>query len=207
MFLQTGDARPIADLEVPKDIANALTNLSDSLLTNRTLEAQTAAFTFNGLDFTAPAPPFQMLVDQLKQSYQQMAVYDPSTPRHQSQSLKAQYLQIKWYVEKQHYLQAITLMREWLISWRCLKDKTEWLNTRSRENAEETLSASSSSVFTVLEPAQVTASKLWGKCVTIRNDLAHCGMRYHPKISADAIEEIQDLFNKFEKFAPSNLVQ
>ncbi len=204
MFLQTGDARPIADLDVPAAIANALTNLSDSLLTNRTLEAQTAAFTFNGLNFAAPAPPFQMLVNQLKQSYQQMAVYNPSnSPR---QSLKAQYLQIKWYVENQHYLQAITLIREWLISWRCLRDNTGWLDMGSRGNAETALSASSNSPFTVLDPAQMTASQLWDKCVTIRNDLAHCGMRYHPQGSANAVEEIKNLFNEFKEFAPNNLV-
>ena len=46
MFLQTGEARPIADLDVPNDIANALTGLFNSLFTNRTLEAQTAAFYF-----------------------------------------------------------------------------------------------------------------------------------------------------------------
>lgn len=203
MFQQTGDARPIADLDVPKDIADALTGLSNSLLTNRILEAQTAAFTFNGLDFEVPAPPFQMLVDQLKQSYQQMAVYDPSnSPK---QSLKAQYLQIKWYVENQHYLQAITLIREWLISWRCLKDKNKWLNMQSREDAEKALSASSGSVFTELDPAQATASKLWDECVTIRNDFAHCGMRYRPKIAADAIKEIKTLFRQFEEFAQNNL--
>ena len=204
MFLQTGDARPIADLDVPTDIANALTDLSNSLLTNRTLEAQTAACNFNGLSFTSLAPPFQMLVDQLQQSYRQMAVYEPSnSPK---QSLKAQYQQIKWYVENQHYLQAITLMREWLISWKCLKDGGKWLEVRSRGDAETALSASSGSVFAALDPAQGTASELWDECVTIRNDLAHCGMRYRPTISANAIEKIKNLFQQFEEFAPNNLV-
>ena len=45
-----------------------------------------------------------MLIDQLKQSYQQMAVNNPSgNPKN---SLKAQYQQIKWYIDNQHYLQA-----------------------------------------------------------------------------------------------------
>lgn len=206
MFQRTGDARPIANLDVPKDIANALTGLSNSLLTNRTLEAQTAAFNFNGLSFTSPAPPFQMLVDQLKQSYQQMAVHDPSNSA--KQSLKAQYLQIKWYVENQHYLQAITLMREWLISWQCLESKTEWLTIKSREDAEKALNESlnNSPFFTMLSPAKQAAITLWNKCIDIRNDLAHCGMRYSPQISADAIKTIKNLFNEFQKFAPNNLV-
>ncbi len=205
MFLQTGDARPIADLDVPRDIANALTGLSNSLLTNRTLEAQTAAFKFNGLDFTSLAPPFRMLVDQLKQSYQQMAVYDPS--KSPTQSLKAQYLQIKWYVENQHYLQAITLMREWLISWKCPRNK--WLNMGERGNAEKALSESSKKIsgpfFEILPLAEQTAITLWDKCGGIRNDLAHCGMRHRPQASAEAIEAIKVLFNKFEEFAQNEV--
>ena len=208
MFLQTGDARPIADLDVSKDIADALTGLSNSLLTNRTLEAQAAAFNFTDLSFTSPAPPFQMLVDQLKQSYQQMAVNNPSSSP--KQSLKAQYLQIKWYVENRHYLQAITLMREWLISWQCLKSKKKWLNMGDRGNAEQALSDNSRKIsgpfFTLLPPAEQTAITLWSECVDIRNDLAHCGMRYSPVISADAIKAIKNLFNEFKKFAPNNLV-
>ena len=77
---------------------------------------------------------------------------------------------------------------------------------RSRGNAEEALSTSSDSPFAGLDSAQTTASQLWDKCVTIRNDLAHCGMRYRPKISASAIEEIKNLFQQFEEFAPNNLV-
>lgn len=202
MFQRTGDARPIAGL-VPGDIASALTDLSNALLTNRTLEAQSAAMKFNGLPFDgSQQPPFQMLVDQLKKSYQRMAVYDPSEKP--VDSLKAQYRQIKWYVENQHYLQAITLMREWLISWQCIQNKFDWLVMENRVNAEKELNqySPSSPFFALLSPQKKTALTLWDKCVGIRNDLAHCGMRLHPKIASDAINEIKDLFNEFKKFAP-----
>ena len=146
-----------------------------------------------------------MLVNQLKQSYQQMAVYDPSN--NPKQSLKAQYLQIKWYVENQHYLQAITLMREWLISWRCYQSKNDWLVMRPREEAEQVLNkqSTSSPFFKVLSKPEQTAIILWNECVDIRNDLAHCGMRLSPQISASAIKAIKNLFNKFKEFAPNNL--
>lgn len=210
VFQNSGDARPIADLNVDSKIAKALTRLSDALLTNRTLEAQNAAFDFNGLNFnSSQAPPFQMLIDQLKKSYQQMAVYDPTgKPR---QSLKAQYQQIKWYVENQHYLQVITLMREWLISWKCIEtDQNRWLNKDSRDNVEDNLNARANqggnqlaAGLAQLAPDQ-SAIDLWAKCQSIRNDLAHCGMRYKPQISADAIEAIQNLFKEFEEFAKEN---
>lgn len=210
IFQDSGDARPIARLDVQGDIAGALTRLSDALLTNRTLEAQNAAFNFNGLDFDSPQTlPFQMLIDQLKQSYQQMAVNDPS--ENPKPSLKAQYLQIKWYVENQHYLQAITLIREWLISWKCIQqnNRGHWLSYTNREFAENALNEGVNnqdsqiaqqleSKFAVDDTA--TAIKLWGRCVDIRNDLTHCGMRKKPKKSSEAIQAIEDLFSEFEKF-------
>ena len=210
VFQNSGDARPIADLNVDPKIDNALTRLSNALLTNRTLEAQNAAFDFNGLNFDPPqAPPFQLLIDQLKQSYQQMAVYDPTgKPK---QSLKAQYQQIKWYVENRHYLQAITLMREWLISWKCIEtDQNLWLNMNSRKNVEDNLNERANQGGNQLAAglAQLAldqpAIDLWKQCTSIRSDLAHCGMRYKPQISADAIEAIQNLFNKFEEFVQEN---
>ena len=209
MFQRTGDARPIASLNVDQKINNALTNLSEALLTNRTLEAQDAAFKFNGLPFDASqALPFQMLVKQLKQSYQQMAVNEPSD--NQKNSLKAQYQQIKWYVENQHYIQAITLMREWLISYKCLQQKQgHWLSKQSRENAEKEfkeLIEHQDSPFAQLASEQ-TDLALWKQCVDIRNDLAHCGMRNNPKpkSATDAIQGIQALFKDFEEFVRQNL--
>ena len=209
VFQNSGDARPIADLNVDPKIDNALTRLSNALLTNRTLEAQDAARVFNGLEFESEqALPFQMLIDQLKQSYQQMAVNEPSD--NQKNSLKAQYQQIKWYVENQHYIQAITLMREWLISYKCLQQKQgHWLSKQSRENAEKEfkeLIEHQDSPFAQLASEQ-TDLALWKQCVNIRNDLAHCGMRNNPKpkSATDAIQGIQALFNDFEEFVQQNL--
>ena len=69
VFQNYGDARPIADLDVPKNISKALTNLSNALLTNRTLEAQKAAMQFNlSISDGSQQLPFQMLIDQLKQN-------------------------------------------------------------------------------------------------------------------------------------------
>ena len=137
MFFKTRGMRvQIAGLGVPGDIPKALTDLSEALLTNRTLEAQSAAATFDSLSFDElQAPPFQMLAVQLKQSYEQMKVDNPTEKP--KESLKAQYQQIKWYVGNQHYLQAITLMREWLISYECLQNKGpgHWLSKTTRDQA------------------------------------------------------------------------
>ena len=203
VFQNYGDARPIAGIakSMPTSITDVLSNLSDALLTNRTLEAQEAAKEFNtefSTEFgTTPATkqtPFIMLVDELRKSYQQMAVNNPT--RNPKESLKKQYQQIKWYMENQHYIQAITLMREWLISYECHNYPGNWLDRKIREEAEDNIR------HRVLFEEPPVPIGLWEDC-KIRHDLAHCGMRLRPRKAAAAITKIKKLFQDFKNFAKS----
>lgn len=216
VFQRSGDAREIAKLNVPNNIEQALTNISAALLTNRSLEAQAAVSRFTRLDMTHPqsllrqSAPFQILTDELKESYQDLAVYQPR--ENPKQSLKAQYQQIKWYIENQHYLQAITLMREWLVSWECLKlSQGNWLNQGTRREAEEALNeridSQSSPFMTALAPlaASRISTILWTQCRDLRNDFAHCGMRNDPIKAQKAIRTTRHLFSEFETFVLDNL--
>ena len=216
IFQSSGDAREIATLNLPNSIKRALTNVSAALLTNRTLEAQEAVSGFLHLDMNHPQSllrqpvPFQMVTEKLKGSYQDLAVYQPR--ENPKKGLKAQYGQIRWYVENQHYLQAITLMREWLVSWECLQlNQEDWLNQESRSDAEEILNervkhqdSQLSKEIAPLTPSLVS-TKLWWRCRDLRNDFAHCGMRKDPIISHKAIEATKDLFREFEEFVQQNL--
>lgn len=214
VFQNYGDARPIASLNVDSNMKNALNSLSDALLTNRTLEAQTAAMKFNGLPFDdSQQPPFRMLVEQLKQSYSQMAVNLPDA--NSDKSLKAQYRQIKWYMDNQHYLQAITLMREWLISYKCTQDKNgHWLSSDKRKKAEKALGNRIQTQTSQLAAGLASLAEdndlieLWEKCGKIRNDIAHCGMQNQPppQTATEAITGINELFEKFENFVNKHLL-
>ncbi len=215
VFQNYGDARPIAELSVQSNIADALNNLSNALLTNRTLEAQTAAMKFNGLPFDdSQQPPFRMLVEQLKQSYSQMAVNQPDA--NSDKSLKAQYRQIKWYMDNQHYLQSITLMREWLISYKCTQDENgHWLSSDKRKKAEKALGNRIQTQTSQLAAGLAPLAKdnelidLWEKCGKIRNDIAHCGMQNQPppQTATEAITGINELFQKFENFVNKHLLR
>ena len=216
IFRSSGDAREIAKLNVPNNIERALTNVSAALLTNRTLEAQEAVSGLLRLDMNHPQnllrqpAPFQMLTETLKENYQNIGVYQPrSNPK---QSLEAQYKQIKWYIENQHYLQAITLMREWLVSWECLQlHQEKWLNHDNRNAAEDVLNErvkhQDSQFAKELVPliSHRISTNLWRQCRDLRNDFAHCGMREDPIRSHKAIEATKSLFSEFEGFVQLNL--
>ena len=209
VFQRTGDARPIAELDIHNDISDALTKLSESLLTNRTIEVQEAAFKFNGLDIDelvtehkeGSQAPFRMLIEQLQDNYKGMAVNDPRNKP--EQSIKVQYDQIKWYIDNQHYFQAITLIREWLVSWEYLQWRPrrgdDWLRRRYRKPVEDRFNEEMSAAP---EPDE-EAWDLWDACKDIRNDLAHCGMRVFPapRTANEAIDAIKEMFDYLEEFA------
>lgn len=203
VFQHSGDARPIAKLEGVSTIRASLTNLSDALLTNRTLEAQEAVGRLAG-GLTHPRSlsrfptQFHILTDQLKETYAGISVRKPeANPR---ESLTGQYAQIKWYIDNLHYLHAITLIREWLISWELLtggSGSSNWLNEIERETAEGRLN----SRFHAKPRSKLPLDKLWGACHDTRNDLAHCGMRDKGlRKSSTAIRGIENLFKAFEFF-------
>ncbi len=215
VFQNSGDARPIAQLQkVPRNIAEVLTSLSNALLTNCTLEAQEAAMQFNtvmqsdSLSFGESKQPFQILIEQLHKSYAHMAVNEPYNDRSKVSSHKKQVEQIKWYVENQHYLQAITLMQEWIISWKCIEDGKNWLS-RDRDTIRQDLNERAelieSQIAESLAPlaSDLPAIELWKKCRGIRNDLTHCGMSDNPEEAAEAIRKIKNLFEDFKEFEKS----
>ena len=80
IFQNSGDAREIANLNVPSNIERALTNISTALLTNRTFEAQEAISRFVRLDLNHPQSlsrqpvPFRILTERLKENYQDIGV-------------------------------------------------------------------------------------------------------------------------------------
>ena len=214
VFQLTGDARPIAELDIHNDISDALTKLSESLLTNRTIEVQEAAFEFNTLfsensieelvteQEVGSQAPFRMLINQLKENYGGMAAPEPrNNPEY---SIKKQYEQIKWYIDNQHYFQAVTLIREWLISWQYVqwrrRHKRGWLQWhRHREPIQD---AFNDYVSAAPDPDDA-AWELWEECAKLRNDLAHCGMRTSPPpmLAREAIAAIEALFKRLTEFA------
>lgn len=212
IFQRSGDASDIAKLNLPNSIERTLTNVSAALLTNRTFEAQEAIFRLIKMNLNHPENlsrqpvPFRMLAERLKESYKNIGVNQPR--KNLNDSLKAQYEQIKWYVVNQHYLQAVTLMREWIVSWECIQlNQGDWINRELRESAENKLAERSQEyLLKKTAPPNQHHDKLWQKCHDLRNDLAHCGMREGPRKSLKAIDATKKLFDEFETFVKDNLL-
>ncbi len=101
--------------------AGAITETSQALLTNLIPHAaQASADLLARLaeareDLARQAPPYRLLADRVRATYQPFAVDEPMREdlRH---DLEVQLLMIAWYMEKGHLPQAFTLMREWVVT-------------------------------------------------------------------------------------------
>ena len=233
VFQQTGIAQPIANLvadaqnlpyklglsgNLPtqlKNMASRLSNLSDALLTNRVLETQTAAAKLvtqldNAKQEVANwAQPFDVLLDQMQTTYQPLALQNPQNPTNRRQTLIGQYQQIRWYIRNQQYLQAITLAREWLISWGCYQLNRDWI--RERRTVEEMMGECGRAkrekrdlpnlpIINIKHGAK--SIELFNDLHGLRNDLAHCGMRSNPIPANRAITQVKNIVERLSGFIP-----
>jgi CRISPR-associated DxTHG motif protein len=147
--------------------------------------------------------PFQMLLDSALKSYADLALSAPAADV--KDDLSTQRALITWYAEHEHWPQAVSLSREWLVSWVMfqlgLKTLTV-LSDRQRiegvvnAEAEEYVKAkkqerSFEPMFLKLLPNLETALGLWKALTEVRNDIDHAGMRENPQKPDDLIKHIK----------------
>jgi CRISPR-associated DxTHG motif protein len=179
MFMATGDSSELGQLiqeiqndayrnreaygeNLPRALKNfgaALAEVSHDLLLTRVpnlpksvsnlIEKQKQA----SAEVSQWAPPLRLLLDKIA------AAYAPF----QDDSLPTQAKLIRWYLNHNHIVQAMTLAREWVVSYHLHKEGRDWRSRKEREQMEKRLGES------------LQQDSLWSKIAEIRNDLAHCG--------------------------------
>lgn len=193
-----------------KPLGNNLKSLSKSLLLMRPIQiAEHANYLKENLqsvqeETEAWVKPFSVLLGKVEKEYEPFA----------EDSLSAQRKLIIWYSEKGHIVQAISLTREWIISYALFQVNERNLRRKEiREEMEKALNQLSrnkrgeeigekSSFYDLLErlPSARDIISMWDR-TDLRNDVAHCGFREQPK-STENIEkrvlETVELLKKFE---------
>ncbi|MFN7016481.1 MAG: TIGR02221 family CRISPR-associated protein [Fimbriimonadales bacterium] len=186
IFMATGNGSELADLmrraqaqahktghpQPPKQLitlSDAVKAVSENLLTNRVPKIPPAVRELVEVLDDAQTqqeirqwlPPLVPLLDQVKASYAPFA----------EDTLEAQARLIEWYARHGHAVHAITLAREWLVSYELEQSGGDKMDVKQREQASEALNAR----------AKTNASSLvvlaWRELSGLRNDIAHCGFR------------------------------
>jgi len=132
-------------------------------------------------------PPLRLLLDKIA------ATYAPF----QDDSLPNQAKLIRWYLDHNHIVQAMTLAREWVVSYHLHKEGRDWRSRKEREQMEKRLGES------------LQQDSLWSKIAEIRNDLAHCGFGREEGqvLSATSIRQnAEEVVKQIERLAQQEAV-
>ena len=117
------------------------------------------------------------------------------------EELKRQISIIDSYVESSHYINAIELMREWVVS-RCILSKNEkvdkWLTKETRRDVEQQLgSINWQNEKNILQKDKKELAELWNDLTKMRNSIAHCEMN-EENIEKDLKKKIYDVWSKIK---------
>ncbi|PWH15971.1 MAG: TIGR02221 family CRISPR-associated protein [Ardenticatenia bacterium] len=220
-FIRFGDARDLAERlragmpagELIRDdpamrqlskslkwAADAMQNTSLALRLNRPFESMEQAHRLvrtlqeQHTHIESHMRPFALLTERVVQAYQSLALEMPRKRESRLDNLRIQGEMVRWYMDKEQVVQAVTLAREWLISLllcrltdralddlgvrRQIEDAISNAAERCRLEAERRsplMTPFTDDIAALPQCAQLV--EVWTRLSTLRNDLAHAGMR------------------------------
>lgn len=194
-----------------KRIGQRLTELTEAVWLNRPREALRAAGQLTtALDGAKDelarwALPVSLVATRIRERVAPLAASPPDELG--PQQLRAQLALVRYCLEADLVLQAVTLAREWLVSWylatAMTAERSRWLDLGIRELAEQTLNEASralrqgSSLARALVDHEVAT--LWDQLAQLRNDVAHCGMRRDAAGAQSIRQRAQELVTALER--------
>ena len=147
-------------------------------------------------EFEQWAKPFALLASQIWSELEPLAFARPDELSREN--LEKQLGLVEYYLRKGLLVQAVTLAREWVVSYALLcRGAGDWLRRADRAEAEEALGAAAARAKGEnVEPpewvAQLSCSAelahFWGELSNLRNALAHCAMS-HDAPSVSTLEQ------------------
>lgn len=150
----------------------------------------------NDIDNISKVKPIKTLLDIVSNRFQ--IFVNDEKDIYSDQGIILQSRIVEFYIKSNQYQQAITLIREIILTTVC-KDKNEYPgNSESRYNIEKELNADSEKVKnkTVPENFDSDVVKLWIEIVEIRNDVNHAGMARQASPGNALIENIKKISEK-----------
>lgn len=218
--------RPIKDNL--KKSAEAIENISLALSVTRPIETMRSATELEEIlkqaapSFAERAKPFSLLSDKVVQEYGQFALGNPTDESTFSENLRLQFQMVKWYIDRNQLVQAITLAREWLVSILALRfDEPMFDHENGRKFVEAALNnavernkphprppldSRCNEKFAALPEADELAS-VWNQMTELRNDIAHVGMNLKPQDAAKLKKKASSLYPRVQKLGESLLLQ
>lgn len=156
------------------------------------------------LEQVAAAGPFSLVLNDVAQAYAPLAYATPRQDGDIHQTLAVERTLIHWYKERHLWMQAVSLAREWLVSWMMVQlGLTNLTQHSARQRVENVMGGEASEfkkarekkrpylpVFLSFLPELENMLSLWSTLGDVRNDIDHAGMRDNPLEPAALIKQI-----------------
>ncbi len=185
-----------------KKLGQKLQTVSQALYLNRPREVLRTAHELLPLldeakvELKEWAKPFAAIADQIRRDIKGLAFAEPDMLTREN--LEKQLYLVEYYVHKGLLVQAVTLAREWVVSYVLLcRGRGDWLRLDDRKEVEDALGTAIARLrgenaevpdwFAKLSQEEAL-TRLWNELGQLRNDLAHCAMSTDAR-SAQAIEQ------------------
>ncbi len=166
-----------------------------------------------GLERAIAARPFSLVLDTVVNSYSSLAFSSPEEPDNARETLKIERDMIRWYADREQWVQAITLAREWLVSWFLIQLGMKNITDKSaRQRVEQTIGSEAASflesknnkkTFSPLFLSQIPNSEsviaFWLSLSDLRNDINHAGMREDPGNPEDLVRRIKEAIDQIDR--------
>lgn len=227
-FIHTGDARYLAHLLTKEGMARSspalkkagdqLQSLSLAMMLCRPLEVMEEAGKLEGAleraetELAQWAQPFGLLADRIQAEYAARALPHPTAPENVVTGLRHQLSLIRWYLDNNQVIQAMSLAREWVVTavgWKLgrgfllklgERGTVEWglsglLQLGREKETGETFSVDDLNAEgrVILEwPEAELLRALWRNLSGVRNELDHAGMNPSPSKAAKLARKAQE---------------
>ncbi len=140
------------------------------------------------------AQPFSILLKSVVDTYLPLAHTDPKNPDSLWETLRIERAMIAWFIERELWVQAVSVAREWLLSWVMAHlGQTQLLSSNAREVTTSLLGSEAAeyrksrqaandyqSVFLGNVPKINIVLQLWPDLTRVRNDIVHAAKREEP---------------------------
>lgn len=203
-FLKYGRADDLVPLARHgySDIANTLDELTKSLQTSRTAGVMQSAHGLSEKIATSRNPhkassmPFHLLLDQINHEYSDFGLDDPTN--HVGEYLEKQLDMIKWYISKGMYVQALTSMREWLITLVMYHNNSVRFTHTPRNSIARSINENRcpSGIDTTLF---AKVNSVWQAIRDFRNDVAHSGQSHDARPFDEIARKSKDFYQQLEE--------
>lgn len=215
-----GDKTALQQVGFFGNLADNLTNISQNLQLIRPLETLSSAAGLTDniekakpvLQSTAAVRPLQLLLDTIEDSYTPLGLKDPLQTDNLPELLEKQRCLMNWHAEREQWVQAVTLAREWLVSWFLIQlHLHEVTNKEIRERVEHVVNSEAFDLRTCRQtkraftplflshiPQVEEVLDLWNTLADVRNDVDHAGMRPHPRPANSLIVQIREILETLD---------